>query len=223
MSELAVDAERRQLLEAALPHVAFDGWSWVSLRAAGEEIGLDAGRVENAFPGGPSEALELYIAEADRRMLQALEQHDLSAMKVHDRVALAIRLRLEQHARDREAIRRGLAVLALPQHTGLCLRTLYRTVDAIWAAAGDTATDYNFYTKRLLLAGVYMVTLLYWLEDTSEEHAATWAFLDHRLDRAMRLGRGIGGTMHALLDLPDRLIEWVPLRPGGRRPDAPFE
>lgn len=213
MSPRQVDAERRRLLEAMLTHVAFDGWSATALRAAGQDVGLDSAQVANAFPRGPAEALETFSAEADRRMLQALEQHDLSAMRLRERVALAVRLRLQQSEQDREAVRRGLAFLALPQHAGLAARCLYRTVDAVWHGAGDTSTDYNFYTKRLLLAGVYSATVLAWLDDTSEDRAETWAFLERRIDEALRVGGRLGGAVRGLLDLPDRLAGVRPQRP----------
>ncbi len=111
-------------------------------------------------------------------------------------------------------MRRGLAFLALPQHAGLAAKCLYRTVDAVWHGVGDTSTDYNFYTKRLLLAGVYSATVLAWLDDTSEDRAETWAFLERRLDEALLLGGRLARSLQGLLDLPDRLAG---LRPG--RPD----
>jgi len=210
-----IEAQRRALLTAALPHVAFDGWSWTALRQAASELGLDAMDAENAFPGGATELLALHSREADHAMLAALEAQNLDALRVRDRVALAIRTRLEQNAPHREAIRRGLSVLALPANAALAARLLARTVDAIWAAAGDTSVDHNVYTKRGLLAGVYMATLLYWLEDRSEGHARTWAFLERRLDTALRLGGAVGRRLDRLARLPDRIVRQAPRRRPG--------
>ena len=210
-----LEAERRALLEAALPHLAFDGWTWAALRQAAEDLGRDPVEAETLFPGGPAELLSVYSREADLAMLAALETQSLDAMRVRDRVALAIRTRLEQNAPHREAIRRGLSFLALPANATLGPRLLARTVDAIWVAAGDTSADYNFYTKRGLLAGVYMATLLYWLEDTSEDHARTWAFLERRLDSALRLGGAVGRRLDWLTRLPDRLARQAPRRRPG--------
>jgi ubiquinone biosynthesis protein COQ9 len=106
---------------------------------------------------------------------------------VRKRIAAAIRVRLEQAAPHKDAVRRALTVLALPTNAPAALRSLYRTVDAIWRAAGDTATDWNFYSKRGLLAGVFSSTVLCWLDDTSEGHAETWAFLDRRIEDVMRV------------------------------------
>ncbi|MFO0995525.1 MAG: COQ9 family protein [Alphaproteobacteria bacterium] len=182
---------RERILEAALAHVPFDGWTIAALTAGATDAGLDPAMVHEAFPGGVLDAIEHHSRLADERMLKALEGQDLSSMRTRDKVALAIRLRLEHALKDREAIRRALTVLAIPFNAGVGLAALYRTVDAIWYAAGDTATDFNFYTKRGLLAGVYSATLLYWLEDKSEGHEATWQFLSRRIEDALRVPQAL--------------------------------
>ncbi len=156
-----IDKTRAKLLAATLAQVPFDGWTGRALRAGAAEAGLDPASALNAFPGGPAELIELFSAEADRRMLVELEARDLEAMKHRHRIGAAVRARLELLAPQREAVRRGLSFLAVPRNAAPGVRCLYRSVDAIWHAAGDTSTDYNFYTKRLLLAGVYSATLLF--------------------------------------------------------------
>lgn len=209
-----IETTRRRLLETTLNHVPFDGWSMTALQRAAGDLGLDAATAVNAFPGGPAELIVFHSAEADRRMLEELQPMDLPAMRVRDRIAAVVRLRLEQNAAHREAIRRALAFLALPQNGPLALKCLYRTVDAMWYAAGDTSTDYNFYTKRLLLSGVYSSTLLFWLNDESEGSAETWAFLARRIDEVLKVGGSLGKGVKALLDVPDRLFRF---RPGSMR------
>lgn len=177
------------LLLSALPDVPFDGWSRTTIEAAGRRLDLDAAAVASLFPGGARDVVALFSRWADRRMLEALAGRDLAAMKVHDRVAAAVGTRLEVLAPHREAVRRALAILAMPQNMALGLRLLYETVDAIWYAAGDTATDFNFYTKRALLAGVYAATTLFWLEDRSPGMTETHAFLQRRLDGVMAIPR----------------------------------
>jgi ubiquinone biosynthesis protein COQ9 len=151
-------------------------------------------------------------------MVEAMEREDLASLKVRERVALGVRRRLELYAADREAIRRALAVLALPQNGPLALRLLYRTVDAIWYAAGDNATDFNFYTKRALLAAVYSSTLLAWLDDRSPGLEETWAFLDRRIADAMRLPQTAQRFVEPLRWLPNPvyLFRQVRRRDGGR-------
>jgi ubiquinone biosynthesis protein COQ9 len=181
------EAQRTAILKAALTHVAFDGWTRTALLAGARDAGVEPVLADNAFRGGMTELLDFYHRDADIEMVRALEAHDLAGMRTRDKVALAIRLRLESNAAHREAIRQALSFLALPQNAPLGAKCLYRTVDAIWYAAGDKATDFSFYTKRALLAGVYASTVLYWLNDKSEGFAETWAFLDRRIADVMKI------------------------------------
>lgn len=174
-------AEKRALLKAALPEVPFSGWTDRVLIGAAKTAGFDPTVALRAFPGGVAELVDFFVAEADRTMVEALQASDLDGLHIPQRIARAIRLRLEQQAGHKEAVRRAAAFYALPLHSARALKGLYRTVDAIWYAVGDASTDFSFYTKRLTLAGVYGATLAYWLQDRSEGHAATWHFLDHRL------------------------------------------
>ena len=208
MAARARDIEkiREKLLLATLAHVPFDGWSAAAIRAGAADAGLSLAEALNAFPAGPNEALALFSDWADRQMLARLETAELGNMKVREKVAAGVRLRLEVLQPHKEAVRRGLAVLALPANAGQGLKSVHRTVDAIWTMAGDRATDYNYYTKRLLLAGVLTSTTLYWLNDRSEGHAATWAFLERRIDEVLKVGGRLGKTMKSLLDLPDRVM-----------------
>ncbi|MDH3737941.1 MAG: COQ9 family protein [Alphaproteobacteria bacterium] len=180
-------AERRAILDKTLGHVPFDGWSERSLRQGAADAGFDDAMWRRAFPGGPAAAIEFWSAETDRAMVAALADQDITALKIRERIAAAVRWRLEALAPHREAARRALSHLSQPQYAGLGLRCLYRTVDEMWHAAGDTATDFNFYSKRGLLAGVFTSTVLFWLDDASEDNEATWSFLDRRIADAMRL------------------------------------
>lgn len=182
-----MDALRDRILDAALPNVLFDGWSRKSLTQAATSVGLAAEDVDIAFPRGVRSAVEHWLRRADDAMAATLEASDLDAMRIRDRIAFAVRTRLEQAAPHKEAVRRALAYLALPGNARIAARSLYHTVDAIWWACGDRSTDFNFYSKRGLLAAVYSSTLLYWLDDSSDGHADTWAFLDRRIADVMRI------------------------------------
>ncbi len=199
------DAARRRLLDATLAHVPFDGWTVAALRAGAADLDMDLADVQRLFPGGADEAVALFVAEADRAMEAELARRDLGNMKIRDRIATAVRVRLEQQAPHREAIRRALAVQALPQNGPGGLKSLYRTVDAMWRAAGDTATDFNFYTKRLLLSGVYVSTLMFWLNDKSDDLEATWAFLDRRIGDVMQIQK-LRGRFGRYLPDPEGLL-----------------
>ena len=183
----AINADRDRLVEAALPHVPFDGWSRVTLEAAAADAGMSEVEVDAVLPQGVKTLVEHHLATIDAEMEARLDEMDLPGMRVRDRIATAIRLRLGELAPDREVVRRTVAFLARPGHGALACRTLYRTVDSIWYCAGDRSTDYNFYTKRALLAAVYSSTLLYWLEDRSENSEESWAFMERRLADVMKI------------------------------------
>lgn len=180
---------RDRLVLAALPHVAFDGWSGKALTAAARDEAMDPTMGERAFLGGPVAAVEHFVALADRLMEQDLAGIDLAAMRIPDRVFTAIRVRLDRWAPHREAIRRATSLLALPVNAAAAARATFGTVDAIWRAAGDTAHDFSWYTKRATLAAVYSATMLYWLDDASEGNADTLAFLRRRLADVGRITR----------------------------------
>ena len=195
---LKTDETRDRLLVAALKHVPFDGWSDKALMRAADEttIGVDAAR--RAFPRGTPSLIEYYSAWADRHMVASLDEEALQGLGVRRRVAAVVRNRLEQSEPHRESIRAAVSYLALPHHGPLSLKCLYRTVDAVWFAIGDKSTDFNFYSKRALLAGAYSATLLYWLDDQSEGREQSRAFLDRRLNDVVRVGQFSGNLKRFL-------------------------
>ncbi|MDP6708170.1 MAG: COQ9 family protein [Alphaproteobacteria bacterium] len=195
-------AAKRRLLSAALVEVPFDGWSERTLRRAASAAGLGRSEATRLFPGGVGALVAFHLEEVDSAMLAELARRDLAAMRVRDRIQTAVRVRLELQARHREAVRRTLAYLALPGNGRRALSALGRTVDRIWRAAGDQATDFNYYTKRALLAGVYGATVLFWLDDDSDGHEATWAFLDRRIDEVMSIEKARGRVAKRLDRLP---------------------
>ena len=206
------ESRREALLEAMLPEVPFDGWSRAVLRGAARRCGITVGEALALFPGGPPDLVAGFSRWADRRMLDRLETLPLEPLSVPERIAWAIGVRLEIVEPYREAVRRALTVLALPQHTPLAARLVYETVDGIWYVAGDSATAFSFYTKRLTLAAIYGAAVLYWLDDRSEGFADTRAFFDRRLGDAVRVGRARRDLEALLGRLPNPLRLLHPLR-----------
>jgi ubiquinone biosynthesis protein COQ9 len=192
------DSLKDTILLATLPHVAFDGWSMTSLNAGATDAGLSKQDLLHAFPGGVADAIAHWSGWADRRAVEAMASSEIASMKTHQRVAMGVWARLEAMGRWREAARKATAWLAVPRHAPLASRLTYRTCDAIWRAAGDTSTDFNFYTKRGLLCGVLLSTTLYWLQDKSEGHQASSAFLDRRIAEVLRIGGHIGKARAAM-------------------------
>lgn len=177
---------RAALVMAALPHVDFDGWSEVTMKAAIADAGVDAGLAYQACPRGAVDLALAFHRMADAQMLEALRVADLSEMRFRDRIAKAVQLRLEVVADKKEAVRRGVTMFALPVYAADGAQALWATTDKIWNALGDRSEDVNWYTKRATLSAVYSSTLLFWLGDDSEDHAETWAFLDRRIDNVMQ-------------------------------------
>ncbi|MCE2510250.1 MAG: COQ9 family protein [Alphaproteobacteria bacterium] len=204
-----LERQRLEILEATLRHVPFDGWTERALEAGAEEAGVDAPTRARAFPGGMKEVFRAHMDESDRKMVAALEAADLEAMRIRDRVAFAVRTRLEQNARHREAARRAAAFLMLPANAGEAARATWRTVDAIWYAIGDRSADFNFYSKRGLLAAVYVSTFFVWLNDDSDGFADSWAFLDRRIGDVMKVPKLKGQAAEALACLAGPLRRFL--------------
>jgi ubiquinone biosynthesis protein COQ9 len=172
--------------KAALAHIPFDGFTDKALAAAAAEAGVDKAARARLFPGGPLDLVEAISDMFDKDMDAQLAKAKLGTMKVRARIAKAVTTRLDILRPHKEAARRAAAFLTLPPHAARGATLLYRTVDAMWRAAGDTSTDFNFYTKRAILAGVYSATLMRWFTDESEDESETDAFLARRIDDVMR-------------------------------------
>jgi ubiquinone biosynthesis protein COQ9 len=185
-------ALRDRLADAVAAEAVFEGWSRTALAAASAKLELPAGEAERLFPGGAIDLLVRLSDRSDGRTVEDMEREGVAVLKIRERIRKAVQIRIGRHGGEREAVRRGLASLALPFNAPLGLKLLYRTVDSLWYAAGDTSADFNFYTKRATLAGVYSSTLLYWLNDKSEGSEATWAFLDRRIDNVMQIEKWKG-------------------------------
>lgn len=186
MMTTAHDKAKAALLDAALLEVAFDGWSEASFRAAIRSSGVDENLARVICPRGAVDLAIAYHKAGDAAMVEALKSADMSEMKFRDKVAHAVKLRL-QAVSDREAVRRGTTLFALPHLAADGSKLIWGTADAIWTALGDSADDYNWYTKRMTLSGVYSATVLYWLGDDSPDNQATWDFLDRRIDDVMQI------------------------------------
>ncbi len=182
-------ATRTGTLNAMLPHVVFDGWSRQSLEAGARDAGFDDVMAHRAFPRGLSEVATQWSHQSDDRMLEALDELDLDAMRIRDRIAAGVKTRIMVNVENREALRRCLAWLALPLNAGQGMKNALRTVNEMWYAAGDQSTDWNYYSKRGLLLPVYTTTVLYWLADVPNDdgdYPDTWSYLDRRIDDVLK-------------------------------------
>lgn len=182
--------DQNRLLEAVLPHVAFDGWSDQTLRQAIAETGITPDAARLAFPRGGIDMALAFHYRADRQLARELAspegQAELAALKIREKITHAVRRRIEIVADDREAVRRGATLLALPLYTAEGAKALWNTADTIWTACGDASDDFNWYSKRAILSSVYSATLLFWMGDHSSGFQETWSFLDRRIANVMQ-------------------------------------
>ncbi len=180
---------RDNIVESALPHIAFDGWTMAALEQGASDAGYKDQMARRAFTDGVPQAIDHFADWSDRRMVDALEPLALENMKIRERIHSCVKVRIELNAPHKEAIRRLLSYLALPTNAALASRIAWRSCSVMWYAAGDRSADWNHYSKRGLLVGVYTATILHWLNDDGDEsgdYPATWAFLDRRISDVLR-------------------------------------
>lgn len=175
------------ILDAALLHVPFDGWSEMSFEASAADADVPLADARALFPRGAVDLAMAFHRRSDRALARVLAETDLGAMRFRDRVTRAVKLRLDLVEGDKETVRRAATLFALPVHAADGAKLIWETADVIWSGLRDTSDDLNWYTKRATLSGVYSATVLYWLGDASEGHGATWAFLDRRIGDVMKI------------------------------------
>lgn len=197
--DLTLDEVRAALAPILPRHAAFDGWRREAIGMAAGEKGIDPDIAGLAFTGGAMDMIDAWFASIDVRMIEKLPAETLHAMPFHQRITALVEARLALLARDREALRRAVAIMAMPQNGAHAARLGWRAADSMWHAAGDKAVDFNHYSKRMTLAAVYAATLLVFVDDESEGWADSRAFLARRIEGVMRFERakarwkGVGG------------------------------
>lgn len=194
LADATLDEIRAALAPAVAANAAFDGWSADARTLAARDAGVDADVAALALPD-PLTMIDAWFTAIDAVMLAALPPERLGAMKVRARIAALVEARIDAIAPHRESLRRARAILALPQHVARAARLGWRTADTIWRAAGDTATDYNHYSKRTILLGVYAATITVLLDDDSPGQADTRAFLARRIEGIIRFERAKAGIL----------------------------
>jgi ubiquinone biosynthesis protein COQ9 len=177
---------RRQLALAVGENAVFDGWTRQAVDSAAQQLGIDPVQARLAMPKTQAAMIDVYIQEVDRALSAYFTAERLKGLKIRGKIRALVWKRLEIMGPAREAVRRALAILAMPQNVPLAIRISWRAADLMWRIAGDTSTDFNHYTKRMTLGAVYGSTLLVWLDDKSEGWTETAAFLDRRIDAVMR-------------------------------------
>jgi ubiquinone biosynthesis protein COQ9 len=187
MSELSpLEQLRRRLPLVVGENAVFDGWTKQAVDSAAAQLGIDPVQARLAMPKTATGLIDLYVQSVDRSLEAHFTPERLGKLKIREKIRALVWQRLEIMGPSREAVRRALAILAMPQNIPLAARISWRTADLMWRIAGDTSTDFNHYTKRMTLGAVYASTLLAWLDDQSEGWHDTAAFLDRRIDNVMQ-------------------------------------
>lgn len=218
------ETTKEALLDAALLHVAFDGWSETTFKAAARDADVDVAMARAVCPRGALDLALAYHARGDAAMVARLKSDTLPD-RFSDKIAAGVRFRIEAVS-DKEAVRRGTTLFALPMHAADGAKAIWGTADKIWDTLGDTSEDVNWYTKRATLAGVYSATVLYWLGDDSADNQATWAFLDRRIANVMQIEKvkaQVRGNkvLSSLMTGPNWLLGQIKAPPRMPNPDLP--
>ncbi len=209
---MKITDKHKALITVAVPEVTFDGWTWKALERAADCLDMHPLIARDYFPGGGADMVMVHSLMADEAMVEAVSQEGLAELGVKSGISAVLMARFKANQESREAIRRAVALLAQPSNTALATKLLFKTVDAVWLAVGDQSEDYNYYSKRALLAGVYSATLLVWLDDDSEDLSNTEAFLERRLSGVVstfgKIGKLRSGFAKHFPNLPDPL-GWI--------------
>ena len=201
-------ATKEAVVEASLPDAAFDGFTDAVLAKAAAKAGIEKTELDRLFPEGARSLIEAYSLSADADMEKLLAEMNLGKMKIRERIAAAVLARFAILKPHKEAARRAAATVSLPMHASLGAKLMYHTVDAMWRAVGDTSTDFNFYSKRGILAGVYGATLVRWFYDASEDERATQDFLAARIENVMQFEKFKAEAKKIFAKFPD-LSAWM--------------
>jgi ubiquinone biosynthesis protein COQ9 len=188
-ADMTLDELRIALAPDIAASAIFDGWNETALVAAAQMAGADVDIAKLAFPKGADQAMDMidaWIASVDQAMEQEWPQERLAKLKIRERIRNLVAFRLAAVEHIDEAVRRAMAVMAMPQNAARSVQMGWRSADIMWRLAGDTATDYNHYTKRAILGGIYSATLAVFVNDDSEGRETTYKFLDRRIDGVMR-------------------------------------
>lgn len=204
-ADMTLDELRLALAPDIAASAVFDGWNETALEAAAEMAGVDVDVAKLAFPSGSGQAMDMidaWIANVDDAMAKEWPQERLAVLKIRERIRTLVAFRLEAVEHIDEAVRRAMSVMAMPQNAPRSLQLGWRSADIMWRLAGDTATDYNHYTKRAILAGIYSATLAVFVNDTSEGKVKTHEFLERRIDGVMKFEKVKAQFLNSDRELP---------------------
>lgn len=186
IADMTLDELRLELAGDIASNAVFDGWSQEAVTNAAEARGVDPNVARLAFKGGAMDMIAAWIASIDAAMIAGLAPDALASVPVRERIRSIVQFRLDAITGKEEALKRAIAIMAMPQNALQAARLGWHSADTMWRLAGDTATDHNHYSKRATLSGIYAATLAIFANDQSEGKADTRAFLDRRIGDVIR-------------------------------------
>lgn len=199
-------ADKIKILEQALKDVPFDGWTIDTFEQAAEKQELERLTIKAFFPRGLNDILDFFAIWADDQMIASLENIDQKDLRIHERIHLAVEKRINILTPHKEAVRETAKIMTRPQYARTGAHITWQTADRIWDWAGDTSTDYNRYTKRGLLSGVIGSTMLYWLNDDSDNAEKTNDFLSNRIQNVLFIGKNASPIIKPVASLLERVM-----------------
>jgi ubiquinone biosynthesis protein COQ9 len=197
---------KTEILEQALNDVPFDGWSIDTFKGAAQTLGHDPMLITALFPNGLHDTFKLFASWADSKMLVALQADNTKTLRIHEKISLAVDTRIGILETYKDCVRETAKMMATPQYARTGVQITWDCADTIWNWAGDTATDYNRYTKRTLLGCVFASKMLYWLQDDSDGHEKTTDFLNRRIQNVLAFGKNAGPFIKPVASVFERFI-----------------
>lgn len=180
--------DKKKIIEYALNNIPFDGWTMRMLHAAFKSADISSELLELYFPDGLYSLLIEIIDQFNNEMIKIINRDALSSMRTRDRIIYLVKTRINIASKHKEVIRTGISMFLCPNMITDTTSLLWSNADDIWSLAGDKSLDFNYYTKRGFLGIIYAQTLMFWLEDKSEDNFLTWRYLEERVEWAIRMG-----------------------------------
>ena len=184
-----------KILLQLLKNVPFDGWTWDALYNSAIDLNIfkndltekDKSNLRNHYDNEIVNAIKKFNDYLDNEMIKKFKKAKLVNQKIPVKIKNLIMFRLNTSYEYKDAIRSSISIMSFPRNSKLALKMLYKTCDEMWRASNDKSTDFSFYTKRLVLSGVYTSTLFYWLNENDSKKVEN--FLDRRLYDIHRFGK----------------------------------
>lgn len=183
---------KAEITNKFIESLLFEGWSQKTLEKAIEAAGVDKNQMAILYPGGIAEFTQEFIDECNKQALQIAAEPSFIKLKTQEKVRELIFARIKTYhfkLQNLEALKKFMAFNVKPFQVGDSLKNIYDFSSDVWYAIGDKSTDFSFYTKRLSLSLIYSKSMLYSLNDKSENLQSTQKFIQNSIDGLMKINK----------------------------------